>query len=125
MIALEINYYINYNNNMDSTTPTPTGDDLAGFSWFNGLTDGERGMWLGLAGSAAPADAWRAYKRVQAGLPPTEPTKRVGRPVGRPSKPADKRLIGVSICISPEQREKLRRVGGSDAVRIWLDSLPE
>ena len=45
------------------------------------------------------------------------------RPVGRPPKPAAERLIGVSIRMSPEQREKLRRAGGSDAVRAWLDSL--
>ena len=50
--------------NSTNTLPTPSGDDLAGFSWFNGLTDGERSLWLGLAGSARPADAWGAYKRV-------------------------------------------------------------
>ena len=112
---------------MSSTTPPiPSGDDLAGFSWFNGLTDGERSLWLGLAGSARPADAWGAYKRVRAGLPPTERPERPVRPVrpvGRPPKPAAERLIGVSIRMSPEQREKLRRAGGSDAVRAWLDSL--
>lgn len=59
-----------HNINMDSTnTPTPTGDDLAGFAWFNGLTDGERSFWLSQAGSAVPAAAWSAFKRVQAGLP--------------------------------------------------------
>lgn len=111
---------------MSSTTPPiPTGDDLAGFSWFNGLTDGERSLWLGLAGSATPADAWGAYKRVRAGLPPAEPVERVGRPVGRPAKPADERLIGVSVRMTEAQREKLRRAGGSDAVRAWLDALPE
>jgi hypothetical protein len=125
MIVFVIYEFKNYNNHMDNTNTTPTGDDLAGFSWFNGLTDGERSLWLGLAGSATPADAWRAYKRVRAGLPPTEPAKRVVRPVGRPPKSADERLIGVSIRMSPEQREKLRRAGGSDAVRTWLDSLPE
>jgi len=111
---------------MNSTTPpTPSGDDLAGFSWFNCLTDGERSLWLGLAGSARPADAWGAYKRVRAGLPPTEPAERPVRPVGRPPKPADERLIGVSIRMTEAQREALRRAGGSDAVRAWLDSLPE
>lgn len=114
-----------YNKNMSSTTPpTPTGDDLAGLSWFNCLTDGERGLWLGLAGSATPADAWRAYKRVRAGLPPAEPAERPVRAVGRPPKPADERLIGVSIRMTEAQREVLRRAGGSDAVRAWLDSLP-
>lgn len=111
--------------NSTNTPPTPSGDDLAGFAWFNGLIDGERSLWLGLAGSARPADAWGAYKRVRAGLPPTEPAERPVRPVGRPPKPADERLIGVSICMSTEQREKLRRAGGSHAVRAWLDSLPE
>lgn len=114
---------------MSSTTPPiPSGDDLAGFAWFNSLTDGERSFWLGQAGSAVPAAAWSAFKRfkrVQAGLPPTEPAERSVRPVGRPPKPADERLIGVSIRMSTEQREKLRRAGGSDAVRAWLDSLPE
>lgn len=111
---------------MNSTTPpTPSGDDLAGFAWFNGLTDGERTFWLGQAGSAVPAAAWSAFKRVQAGLPPVEPAERPMRPVGRPPKPADERLIGVSIRMTEAQREKLRRAGGSDAARAWLDSLPE
>ena len=123
-IELAIKELPKYNIDMSSTTPPiPSGDDLAGFAWFNGLTDGERSLWLGLACSARPADAWGAYKRVRAGLPPTEPAERPVRPVGRPPKPADERLIGVSIRMSPEQREKLRRAGGSDAVRAWLDSL--
>ena len=108
-----------------NSTNTPSGDDLAGFSWFNDLTDGERSLWLGLAGSARPADAWGAYKRVRAGLPPTERPVRPVRPVGRPPKPADERLIGVSIRMTDAQRAKLRRAGGSDAVRAWLDALPE
>lgn len=105
-----------------TTTPHTIGDDLAGLAWFNGLTDGERAFWLGQAASAVPAAAWSAFKRVQAGLPPTE---HAGRSVGRPQKPADERLLGVSIRMTEAQREKLRRVGGSDAVRAWLDSLPE
>lgn len=109
---------------MSSTTPPiPSGDDLA---WFNGLTDGERAFWLSHAGSAVPAAAWSAFKRVQAGLPPAEPAERPVRPVrpvGRPPKPADERLIGVSIRMTEAQREVLRRAGGSDAVRAWLDSL--
>jgi hypothetical protein len=115
-----------YNKNMNSTTnPTPSGDDLAGFSWFNGLTDGERAFWLGQAGSAVPAAAWNAFKRVRAGLPPADPAERAGRPVGRPPKRVEDRLIGVSIRMTEAQREKLRRAGGSDAVRNWLDSLPD
>jgi hypothetical protein len=106
-------------------TPSPSGDDLAGFAWFNCLTDGERAFWLSQAGSAVPAAAWSAFKRVQAGLPPAEPAERPVRPVGRPPKPADERLIGVSIRMTDAQREKLRRAGGSDAVRAWLDALPE
>ena len=47
------------------------------------------------------------------------------RAVGRPPKPTDERLIGVSIRMTEAQRAKLRRAGGSDAVRAWLDSLPE
>lgn len=108
-----------------TTTSIPSGDDLAGFSWFNGLTDGERAFWLSQAGSAVPAAAWSAFKRVQAGLPPTEPVELAGRPVGRPAKPSDERLLGVSVRITEAQREKLRRVGGSGAVRAWLDALPE
>ena len=72
-----------------------------------------------------PAAAWSAFKRVQAGLPPAGSAERPVRAVGRPPKPTDERLIGVSIRMTEAQRAKLRRAGGSDAVRAWLDSLPE
>ena len=107
---------------MSSTnTPTPTGDDLAGFAWFNGLTAGERSFWLGQAGSAVPAAAWSAFKRVQAGLPPAE---RPGRP-GRPPKPTEERLVSMSIRLTTRQKARLQATGGIEALRAWLDSLPE
>jgi hypothetical protein len=103
------------------TTPAPTGDDLAGFSWFNGLTDGERTFWLAQAGSAAPIDAWKAFKRVQAGQPPTE---RPGRP-GRPPKPTDERLVSMSIRLTERQKARLQAAGGIEALRAWIDTLEQ
>lgn len=103
-----------------SSTNTPSGDDLAGFAWFNGLTDGERSFWLNQAGSAVPAAAWSAFKRVQAGLPPAE---RPGRS-GRPQKPAEERLVSMSIRLTERQKARLHAVGGIEALRAWLDSLP-
>ena len=41
-------------------------DALAGMAWFNSLTPSERREWLEVAGSAVPAEAWRAF---QAGGP--------------------------------------------------------
>lgn len=106
---------------MNSTTaPTPTGDDLAGFSWFNCLTNGERTFWLSQAGSSAPIDAWKAFKRIQAGLPPIE---RPGRP-GRPPKPTEERLVSMSIRLTARQKARLQEEGGIEALRAWLDSLP-
>ena len=37
-------------------------DALVGVAWFNGLSRAERAYWLELAGSARPADAWRAFQ---------------------------------------------------------------
>lgn len=37
-------------------------DALMGVAWFNGLSRAERAYWLELAGSARPADAWRAFQ---------------------------------------------------------------
>ena len=37
-------------------------DALVGMSWFNGLTPTRRREWLDVAGSARPADAWRAFQ---------------------------------------------------------------
>jgi hypothetical protein len=45
---------------------SPEADDTeAGMAWFNGLTRAERAHWLALAGSAVPADAWRAFRDSQ------------------------------------------------------------
>ena len=41
----------------------PTADELAGMAWWNGLSEVERAYWLGVAGSAIVAEAWRAFKR--------------------------------------------------------------
>lgn len=35
---------------------------LVGMAWWNGLTRTERARWLEIAGSARPADAWRAFQ---------------------------------------------------------------
>ena len=35
---------------------------LVGMSWWNGLTPTRRRYWLDVAGSARPADAWRAFQ---------------------------------------------------------------
>ncbi len=43
-------------------------DARAGILWFNSLTPAERRHWLEVAGSAVPADAWRAYQA--GGAPP-------------------------------------------------------
>ena len=37
-----------------------------GMAWWNGLTPTRRRYWLDVAGSAVPADAWRAF---QSGVP--------------------------------------------------------
>jgi hypothetical protein len=37
-------------------------DAELGMTWWNGLSERERAEWLRIADSAAPADAWRAYK---------------------------------------------------------------
>lgn len=41
--------------NMDET------DAREGMTWWNNLTEEMRRYWLATAGSAVPADAWRAY----------------------------------------------------------------
>lgn len=117
-----------------SPLPTPTGDDLAGFAWFNGLTDADRLFWLGQAGSAAPIAAWVAFKAVLAGQrqiqspqpPMAEPgvPPKYGRGRGRPPKEAADRYLSVSMRLTEAQREKLARMGGSEAVRMWIDSFP-
>ena len=37
-------------------------DALVGMAWWNGLTPTRRRYWLDVAGSARPADAWRAFQ---------------------------------------------------------------
>ncbi len=44
----------------NENTP-PLADTLACMAWFNSLTAAERGLWLAVAGSAVPADAWAAF----------------------------------------------------------------
>lgn len=38
-------------------------DALAGMAWYNSISRAERAYWHQLARSAAPADAWEAYRR--------------------------------------------------------------
>ena len=42
----------------------PTPDETAGMVWWNSLAVSDRTAWLARAGSAVPADAWAAYKRL-------------------------------------------------------------
>lgn len=44
-------------------TQEPRPDAWLGMRWYNGLTRLERAQWHQRAGSAVPADAWRAYQR--------------------------------------------------------------
>lgn len=114
---------------------TPTGDDLAGLSWFNGLTDADRLFWLQQAGSAAPIAAWAAFKAVASGQrkiqspppPMAEPgvPPKYGRGRGRPPKDPAERVQSVSMRLTEAQRAKLARMGGSEAVRAWIDSVRE
>ncbi|MGH8226694.1 MAG: hypothetical protein ACREU3_02125 [Steroidobacteraceae bacterium] len=46
--------------------PLVRADAEAGIAWWNRLTPARRTYWLEVAGSAVPADAWRAF---QAGVP--------------------------------------------------------
>lgn len=54
---------------------TQRNDDRQGMIWWNRLTHTERQHWLEQAGSARPADAWRAYQR---GLPSMNETEKTG-----------------------------------------------
>jgi hypothetical protein len=40
-----------------------TSDAVKGIAWWNRLTEKNRYYWMVVAGSAVPADAWRAYVR--------------------------------------------------------------
>ena len=42
-----------------------TREEAEGMLWWNRLTERERQHWLDRAGSARPADAWRAYQEAQ------------------------------------------------------------
>lgn len=41
-----------------------TADEQAGMDWWNALSEEQCARWLRAAGSAVPADAWAAYKRL-------------------------------------------------------------
>lgn len=42
--------------------PLPWADEpQQGITWWNDMTEEFRAHWLAVAGSAVPADAWRAY----------------------------------------------------------------
>lgn len=43
----------------------PTDDDRKGMEWWNAQNEHTRRLWLELAQSARPVDAWHAYKRDQ------------------------------------------------------------
>jgi hypothetical protein len=43
----------------------PTPQEHLSMEWWNGLTEIERARWLEAAGSARPADAWKAFRRQQ------------------------------------------------------------
>lgn len=45
-----------------------TPDQLAGMTWWNGLSEADRRFWLACAVSAVPGDAWEAFKRAKGGL---------------------------------------------------------
>jgi len=38
-----------------------TVDPVAGIAWFNGLSEQDRALWLKIADSARPVEAWVAY----------------------------------------------------------------
>jgi len=44
-----------------STTTQPSADDQVAMAWWNSITEERRRHWLSVAGSAVPADAWRAF----------------------------------------------------------------
>lgn len=54
----------------------PTADDLAGMAWYNAQTEETLRFWHGIAGSAAPVDAWIAYRDTAGNdcLPPATQT---------------------------------------------------
>jgi hypothetical protein len=94
-------------------------DDLAGMSWFNGLTDERRAYWLDQAGSAVPADAWSRFKFVRDVVRDAEPAPVMGRPL----LPPDQKLKTVSIRLTDAQRMKLKDIT-QDRLRAWIDSYP-
>jgi hypothetical protein len=98
---------------------TASADDLAGISWFNGLTDERRAYWLDQAGSAVPADAWSRFKSVRDAVRDAEPLPVMGRPV----LPPDQKLKTVSIRLTDAQRRKLKDIT-QDRLRAWIDSYP-
>jgi hypothetical protein len=45
-----------------TTRTTIPADAEMGIAWYNGLSKAERALWHRVAGSAVPADAWRAFQ---------------------------------------------------------------
>jgi len=41
--------------------PWPLDEPEHGVTWWNGVSEDVRAHWLAVAGSAVPADAWKAY----------------------------------------------------------------
>lgn len=62
----------------------PTADELAGITWWNGLSEEDRAFWLRAALTSVPAEAWAYYKRANADLPASVP---VAPQRGRGQKP--------------------------------------
>ena len=60
--ALAIAGLVIRNDNGALRLEPASADATRGIAWYNGLSRAERGYWLDAAGSAVPADAWRAYK---------------------------------------------------------------
>lgn len=46
--------------------PVAPADPHQGMAWWNAMAEAERGHWLGVAGSARPADAYDAFLLAEA-----------------------------------------------------------
>ena len=52
----------------------------------------------------------------------TKPTAEQAVPkLGRPRKPASEKMVPVTLRMTPAQRDKLAAMGGTRAVRDWID----
>jgi hypothetical protein len=47
---------------MNAEERKPTAEETMGIAWWNDLSEAARARWLGLGGSAVPADAWAAFQ---------------------------------------------------------------